>query len=80
MNDYGLMQFLSINQINLMADIYEAAECVIVWLGLAGTLAPTAIKLIDSTACGTPEEKSKLHPYLVEPNSPTILLNLFCWI
>jgi hypothetical protein len=67
------------HQVNIMAEIYKAASCVVVWLGPEEDSTPLAFELIEALVSVSPAERLKILPNCVLQGSSNVLLNSSHW-
>lgn len=66
-------------QVNIMADIYKAASCVMVWLGAEEDSTPLAFELIRALVSVSPAERMKILPSCVLRDSSSVPLSSSHW-
>jgi len=66
-------------QVNLMAEIYQAATGVIIWLGEEDESTSPAFALLEALAALSQQKRRDLHPRNVFAKSPNILEDLEHW-
>jgi hypothetical protein len=66
-------------QVNIMAEIYKAASCVMVWLGAEEDSTHLAFELIEALASVSPAERLKIVPHCVSGHSSSVLLSFEHW-